>query len=88
MQEGVVHKARVEHSGVSPHKLLQLAVVAQRGLRAGKSGKGFEGFTLKVSEVKSLNYWSRLKHLKINSVQRRIERYKLEKLENNGRISS
>ena len=34
-------------------------------------------FTKKIPEVKDLNYWQRLKHLKMNSQQRRLERYRV-----------
>ena len=39
--------------------------------------KVLKDFTAKIPEVKSMNFWSRLKHLRMNSVQRRIERYKI-----------
>ena len=34
-------------------------------------------FTSKVPSIKHLNYWNRLKYMKINSQQRRLERYKI-----------
>ena len=34
-------------------------------------------FTFKIPSVKHLSYWERLKELKMNSEQRRIERYRL-----------
>ena len=39
--------------------------------------KVLKDFTSKIPEVKDMNYWLRLKNLKMNSVQRRIERYKI-----------
>ena len=42
-----------------------------------KLEKVLKDFTAKVPEVKALNYWLRLKHLNMNSVQRRIERYRI-----------
>ena len=34
-------------------------------------------YTKKIPEASHLNYWSRLKHLKMYSQQRRAERYKI-----------
>ena len=34
-------------------------------------------FTKKITEVKNMNYWERLQHLKMNSQQRRMERYRI-----------
>ena len=34
-------------------------------------------FTSKIPAVRELNYWDRLKELKMNSIQRRFERYKI-----------
>ena len=34
-------------------------------------------FTKKIPEVRNLNYWQRLKHLKMNSQNRRLERYRI-----------
>ena len=36
-----------------------------------------KSFTKKIPQVKDLDYWSRLKHLKMYSQQRRAERYKI-----------
>ena len=33
--------------------------------------------TRKIPEVRDLNYWERLKHLKMNSQERRMERYRV-----------
>ena len=37
----------------------------------------FKSYTKKIPEVSQLDYWSRLKHLKMYSQQRRAERYKI-----------
>ena len=34
-------------------------------------------FTKKIPEVRNMNYWERLQHLKMNSQQRRMERYRI-----------
>ena len=39
--------------------------------------KILKDFTSRIPEVRELNFWQRLSHLKMNSVQRRIERYKI-----------
>ena len=49
----------------------------KEGSELEKVEKVLKDFTAKVPQVKSINYWARLKHLKMNSVQRRIERYKI-----------
>ena len=38
--------------------------------------KLFYDFTAKIPEVREKNYWERLKHLKMYSQQRRMERYR------------
>ena len=42
-----------------------------------KIEKLLKDFTARIPEVSEMNYWERLKHLKMNSEQRRIERYKI-----------
>ena len=42
-----------------------------------KLEKLFKDYTARIPEVSAMNYWERLKHLKMNSQQRRIERYKI-----------
>ena len=37
----------------------------------------FKSYTKKIPEVSQMDYWSRLKHLKMYSQQRRAERYKI-----------
>ena len=39
--------------------------------------KLLKDFTSKVPEVRHLSYWERLKHMKMNSEQRRMDRYKI-----------
>ena len=42
-----------------------------------KIEKLLKDFTARIPEVSEMNYWERLKHLKMNSEQRRMERYKI-----------
>ena len=42
-----------------------------------KIEKLLKDYTARIPEVSAMNYWERLKHLKMNSQQRRIERYKI-----------
>ena len=37
----------------------------------------FKSYTKRIPEVRQLNYWERLKKLKMNSQQRRFERYRI-----------
>ena len=37
----------------------------------------FRSYTKRIPEIKELNYWERLKQLKMNSQQRRLERYRI-----------
>ena len=42
-----------------------------------KIEKLLKDYTARIPEVSEMNYWERLKHLKMNSEQRRMERYKI-----------
>ena len=49
----------------------------QEGGQLEKLENLLKTFTSKIPAVKELNYWDRLKELKMNSIQRRFERYKI-----------
>ena len=47
------------------------------GAELQKIEKLLQSFTAQIPAVKQLNYWDRLKELRMNSEQRRLERYKI-----------
>ena len=49
----------------------------QEGLQMQNVENVLRNFSSKLPQLKHLNYWERLKMLRMNSMQRRIERYKI-----------
>ena len=49
----------------------------QEGQHLDKIEKLLRDYTRKIPGMQELNYWERLKSLKINSEQRRLERYQV-----------
>ena len=49
----------------------------QEGGQLEKIERLFKNFTSKIPGLKNLSYWERLKEIKLNSMQRRFERYKI-----------
>ena len=47
------------------------------GTNMDKIENVLRSFTAKIPQIKHLNYWDRLKAMKMNSIQRRYERYKI-----------
>ena len=49
----------------------------QDGVNLNRLEKLLQSFTARIPAVQSLNYWDRFKELRMNSEQRRLERYKI-----------
>ena len=76
-QNVLVYEAYVEHPG-GPHLdyCSQLWAPGE-GQKLQNLEKILKDFTRNIPEVNQLGFWQRLRQLKMNSVQRRIERYKI-----------